>query len=443
MRSKRVNTGHASRWFVQPSIVRPWNAWLFGAFGCAAGTAWFLNAAQSRPGIPYSVPISIGLTTVTIGATVWVFLRFQYRALALMQRPQFLPRFFGAMFKSGCAFPPVVVVISLMGYSPMAVPILIMMTLGIVGGSIAYAGSIRRVGNEQLCAACGYECRTAGERCAECGSYWLEPGGLIRGHRVVQPGAVAAGMMVVLIGFVGAAPSRYSIDRLGLYLMPDSIRIRAVTIGAGWENEGKLEDLLASPLSAKNELLLATRLLDQRLEEEDLSATAVTWLEGRVLSTGLTDAIRERFFEEMVELWLEGPDKVTAGAPFSPLIAFRDREPVSGSSLMLQIYFAGISTDAGRTFVGRRAFASGPMSVSTVWYYQGQRELLDEARVPLVSFNVPGEHEIVVRMWLAVVPLNIRYSSANWNDDGTPKFPQAALWTKELVLRRTVSVEKD
>ncbi|MCH8149313.1 MAG: hypothetical protein IH987_15240, partial [Planctomycetes bacterium] len=274
MRSKRVNTGHASRWFIQPAIIIPWNAWLFGAFGCAAATAWFLNAAQSRLGIPYSVPISIGRTTVTIGVTVWGFLRFQFRAFALMQRPQFLPRLFGAMFKSGCAFPPVVVVISLMGYSPMAIPILIMMTLGIVGGSIAYASSIRRVGNEQLCAACGYECRSAGERCAECGSYWLEPGGLIRGHRVVQPGVVAAGMMVVLIGFVGAVPSRYSIDRLGLYLMPDSVRIRAVTIGAAWETEEKLEDLVARPLSPENELLLATRLLDQRLEEY-LSATAV------------------------------------------------------------------------------------------------------------------------------------------------------------------------
>lgn len=443
MQSKRVNTSQASLWFVQPAIVAPWKAWLFGAIGCAVATVWFCAIAQFRVRFPFSVPTNVGLTAACIAVTVWVFLRYQDRAFALMLRPEFRPRFFGALFQTGCSALPVLVVFSLLGYNAMAGPMQIMLTLGTVGASLAYAGSIRRVGNELRCAACGYECRTSGKRCTECGNYWLEPDGKIRGHRVVQRGAIAAGIIVMLIGMVGMFPTPFSLDRLGLYLMPDSIRIRAVTVGDPWFAEGKLEDLLAGPLSLENELFLATRLLDQRLKEEYLSETAVTWLDGKVLAGGLTDSIRIRFFEEMAEMWLEGPDKVAVGEPFSPGIVVRDRKQLLGSSLTLQVYFAGVSTDGGRTFEGRRNFAGGPMSVGHVWYRAGQRHVLSEERRLHVSIDAPGEHEIVVRMWLVVVPTNIRSVSAKWNDDGTPDLPKAALWTKEVVLRRTVSVEEN
>ncbi len=316
-------------------------------------------------------------------------------------------------------------------------------TLFSLGASVALAGSVRRVGVEQFCAVCGYECRTSILRCAECGSHWHKPGGLLRGRRVVQTSAIVVGAIIALLGFVQLGSARFSLDQWGLFLMPNAIRIRMATVGAGWFSEGKLKDLLTSTLSPEEERVLATRLLNQRLEEQSLSATAVTWLEKKVLAGGLPEPIRERFFEELVELWLEGPDKVIAGNSFSPLVASRDRTQALGSTLSMQIYLGGISTDAGKSFEGRSDFILDPVTVSNVWYYGTQRSVNNNAYFPPhVSIDASGEQQIVVRMWITVVARTARSYSAKWKDDGTPQLPQASLWTKEVELRRTVVVEK-
>jgi hypothetical protein len=441
------NKGNVFGKFGQPKLIKPRKVWLLGGCYTAVWVVLLWFAFGRGVNIRYTLPVSVGLIIVVNVAIVCVFLRWQQRTLDLVKSPRYSSRLGAMLFRTFLPLVPYFVMMWLQGNKWLAFsfPLLFGFAMFAVGASIAAAGFARRIGDEDRCAGCGYVCGTSGDRCSECGRHWRESGGLIRGHRVVQPAAIVVGALVVIVGGAGIFPSRYSIDRLGLYLMPDSVRVRVATTGATWSSEGKLKDLLAGQLSPENELLLAESLLDQRIQEGRFPASGAVWLEGKLLAGGLTPAIRERFFEEMFEIWLEGPDEVVAGELFAPLIASRNRVQSLGSTIDMRIFLGGVSTDGGKTFSGRGNHVLGPASASNVWYHGSMRFVQDQTRnsfIPRVLINTPGEHEIVVRMWIAAVVRPVKTFSAKWNDDGTPVLPPGALWTKEVLLRRAVVVEE-
>jgi hypothetical protein len=427
--------------------AEPWYRWVLVACVVVLQSGWIVFTSFMGLQIRYSIPVCIGLIVATDALALWIFLRFRLRADLLTKSPQYSSRLAGSVFVLFLLGFPYVVTMWLQGDRAFLSGMRTLITLVFVnlGVAIARAGARRNVGDEQTCSGCGYECRTSSDRCSECGSLWREPGGLTRGRRVVQPTAIVVGVLIALIGVVGMFPTRFSIEGLSFKLMPESVRIRWASTGAKWSSEDRLKDVLAGKLSPENELLLATSLLDQRIEEQGLSATATVWLEKKVLAGGLPEPIRERFFDEMVEFWLEGPDEVVAGRLFRPIIASRDRFEGRGSVLDVRVLLAGVSTDGGKTFNGGCSSALHPYYASNVRYYRGKRSGPYSSLgncVPNVLIDTPGDHEIVVRMWVVVVPRPTTMKKVEWNDDGTPVLPPNAVWTKEVLLRRAVVVEE-
>jgi hypothetical protein len=435
--------GVISRAF-EPKLMKPWHMWATVAVGAAVQVGYFLVIVSIRGELRFSLGVCTGLTIAMNAVVCLAVLRFQHFTIALTSRPRFASRLVGMMLMSGWAWPPLALMFWLARDITfmLGIPILVTVALLLVAMSIVAAGYFCRVGDEQMCAACGYECRTSSERCSECGSYWRRPKGLIRGHRVAHRSAIVVGVIVVLIGFLGLGPTRFGFGRLFLQLMPENVRVRMVTTGHQSLRSGPLADLLAGSISPENELLLASRLLDQRLVEEwGLARIGNTWLERKVIAGGLTAELRERFFAELLDMWLVGPDCVSAGEEFCPRMESESRDPTVGSLLNVQVYQAGVSMDGGATFEARGAifqrFSTSNASHHRSHCFRGEN-LPPHLRG--VSIDAPGDYDVVVRVWLAVVPVAAVPPSVEWNDDGTPVLPPGALWTKEVLLRRTITV---
>lgn len=144
-------------WFSQPTMVSSGRVWLTAALGCVFLPAWILQLDRLHHVLRVSAPVFVAVIVVVVVVAALIFLRYQHAAFALMQRPGFWPRFAGSIFRVACGSGPIAIAFSLQTASTLAMqaPMLIMITLATIGGSIMYAGSVRRVGDEQVCAACG------------------------------------------------------------------------------------------------------------------------------------------------------------------------------------------------------------------------------------------------------------------------------------------------
>lgn len=93
--------------------------------------------------------------------------------------------------------------------------------LMILGGVAVWLGFARRVGDEPVCAACGYSVDTAEppRKCAECGRDLWPRGAIARGRRERHPHLMGAGVLAALLG-AGAAIPTFSLGAFSLVPTP-------------------------------------------------------------------------------------------------------------------------------------------------------------------------------------------------------------------------------
>jgi hypothetical protein len=168
-----------------------------------------------------------------------------------------------------------------------------------IGVSMTVAGTRRRVGLAERCAACDYERRPAAGGspvCPECGALWNRPGGTERGRLVQNRILFWCGLAVVVAYAAGPfsalvlgrsvhlrlVPTRLLIDRIG----DDGFAPRA------WN------ELQCRRLSAEQQVDLAQRLLDKRRRGNTLRREDRLWLESMVGSGALPARLVQRFDDE-------------------------------------------------------------------------------------------------------------------------------------------------
>jgi hypothetical protein len=119
-----------------------------------------------------------------------------------------------------------------------------------------------------------------------------------------------------------------------------------------------------------------------------------------------------------------------------------DNESALGSFLTVEIYFGGFSTDGGQMYAGASNHMLSASSAANVWYFGSTRSTRPPSTmfIPTLTFDKPGEREIVARFWVSIVRRKDRSFQVRWKADGTPEISGAAIWVKELVLRRAVTV---
>ena len=393
--------------------------------------------------------LSFLLTVIVLTAVIDVLTllgHYFHRPLKTMQRsPSFWRRFAGHIipFPFGILLLMGGMYVTAAGMVLSQLTMLVIMPPVAVGIAFVAAGWSRRVGDSWHCAKCGYERRVEGALCSECGHNWQEPGGVVHGRRQAHWPAVCAGVLIMLVSgfaqFLGFFSS-FSPNRMVLSVLPTGTLIDAATTGWPTFAQDEMKVLASRQLSAEEEARLARGLLDQRMEHETLAAPTLLWLEPKVLGATLPSDVCERYFAEMVEVWIDGPDTVTAGEHFTLLIASRHRHDHVGSTLKAEIYFAGVSTDGGATFTDRAAMRDSSMGFGSVWWCRDTLMAISGAPspAPQIVLSEPGEHEVTIRFWLAAVPARDYTRRITWGADGTPELPAGVAWAKRIDVTATI-----
>lgn len=312
-----------------------------------------------------------------------------------------------------------------------------------LAGALGFAGTRllvryrRRSDSGRFCGMCGYQQTPQGEtstRCPECGAPWSAPGGTVRGARLGRPWMLWAGVALwVTCVSIFVWPLLPSARRLALVarLLPTSALIREAVITESDHDEWIA--LNARTLTAAQEHELAEGLLKKRRETGHLSPSAGSWFAQRIRAGTLPAGIVERFYREMLELWIEAPNSPGAGQAFvvragSKVLHTNLFRPAGSAEV---VYVDGFYAGADSTPAGKRDYV-----------YLG---LLDDFRYQpraMITAEHPGPLKIRLVVWFVVGPQTAVAQQPQWQADGTPVIPPNVDWAERIEVERTVQVRE-
>ncbi len=305
----------------------------------------------------------------------------------------------------------------------------------LVGTGVFYLSLHRkRAGKTQHCASCGYQRAPGGEnpqRCSECGADWSQPGGIITGAAARRPlhlwlayGCFAAAALLMV------APSSLR-DRM-LRLLPTSTLIGSATTSQGFTT-AEWSELGGRQLTPEQRRRLAIGLLDKRLRDDYLDSREGTWLWTQVSGGALTTDLTERYFRDMLDVWIDAPAMASVGAPFEVSLGSRFRHSNPPTGIDEIVYFGGFFVGDDKTALARRHRAS----------YAG---LLDDDSYRICTSVMPdqaGPLQIRAVLYFAVGPsLAWAKPPARWGEDETAALPPAATWSRRIEVVQTVEVDR-
>jgi hypothetical protein len=291
----------------------------------------------------------------------------------------------------------------------------------------------QRSGQSRHCVACNYQWSPGGvnpDRCPECGARWGSPGGTISGSSPRQTRYLfaACGLFVAAVALMATYATAQLPGGWTLRVLPTAALIRDTTTSGGFTN-AEWSEIRRRQLTPKQMQQLAVGLLEKRAREDYLNITEGSWLWTQVSTGALPDDLVERYYREMLELWLEAPAraKVHQQVPVTVGSRYRRSSPPVGVDAM--VYFAGF-------FAGGEAV--GPGNCIT---YAG---LLEDGpfKVRLEPTRA-GPLQLRAVIYFAVGPrLAAARPSVQWHQDGTITLPAAAVWSRRVELTSTVEVEE-
>lgn len=310
-----------------------------------------------------------------------------------------------------------------------------------VGGSLLGSGIARtmkyrsRSGESRHCTDCGYQQAPEGgnpKRCPECGADWSKAGSVVIGEIGRDPRQLLLAGASVCVGALLMYSYVWQIQGGGWLtrVLPTSVLIRDIadsdaSTGADWN------EIQRRQLTSEQELQLAGGLLDRRLRRDYLDSAAGGWLWTRVSTGVFPDDLIERYYREMLEVWIDAPATATVGQPVRVSIDsdYRRSNPPTGINEI--VYFGGFFQGDDPMPIERRDDNN----------YAG---LLDNQRYRIQADITPteaGPLRIRAVLYFAVGPKLVWPNpGVEWHDDGTATIPPAAVWSHRIEIEKTIEV---
>jgi len=304
-------------------------------------------------------------------------------------------------------------------------------------------GMKQRRGKEAHCASCNYLKPPTGSedipRCPECGHAWNEFGGTAYGAVSSKPWMFIAGILLFIIPMIMPLV-RTSATFSSIYAkaMPTSFLIPYVSGYGHFVDAEAWNEINNRSLTSDEYNQLARRLLDSRYKSNrGFPLDSKTWLDAQITKRTIEPALIDRFFNENIELHLNGPEHAITGQPVR--FDLHDTYRFGTSGYGVAIMLDHVSQDDH--------FIKSLSGISDQWVDSGffDTHLPDEPQQFVLTFKTPGKHTIYLTAWLAGIPgsFYVYPIKVARNPDGSPVIPAKAVWSKKVELVRTILVSDE
>jgi len=314
-------------------------------------------------------------------------------------------------------------------------------------------GMKQRRGDEEYCAKCEYQRVGArqerADRCPECGAAWNSPGAVVRGKVSSRPGLAATGIVLAMLGVVAGPMSSHGGLTLGWFAraVPTSVLITSL----GSSPQGSAEDwveLSKRTLTNAERNHLAELLLEQRKDVWYFSGSdGAGWLVNEVNGESLAPRLIDRFFEEMLWMWFDGPTRAKVGEEISLTIEGASRVE-RNSGWKVRVAMAGFRADDDPEFYGRDDRWCTPVDFDSEFRRMALADptlpqaARDKYAAPNASlhWDKPGRHTIHFTAWIVIIPASISSGREAFRPDGSPNVPAGAARVTPIELTHTIEI---
>lgn len=321
------------------------------------------------------------------------------------------------------------------------------------GGMCVGLGMKQRRGEEEYCAKCEYQrvskAEDRGERCPECGAAWNAPGAIVRGTISSRPGLAVTGIVLVAMGFVAGRMSSRGGLTAGWFAraVPTSLLINSL----GSSPRGSAEDwaeLGKRTLTADERNHLAELLLDQRQEVWYFSGSdGAGWLVNEVNGGTLAPQLIDRFFNESLTMWFDGPTRAKVGEEINLTIEGASRVE-SNSGWEVRVAQAGFRADDDPEFYGREDRWRTPVNFDSEFRRMESADpsatlaAREKYAAPHASlhWDQPGRHTIHFTAWIVITPASVSPGRDAFLPDGSPNAPAGAARVIPVELTHTIEI---
>ena len=218
----------------------------------------------------------------------------------------------------------------------LAMPVLLECALIAAGLVLIGHAAPMRQGASHHCARCGYqrveEIHRLLVNCPECGHAWRRFGGWRVGRAVGSRPKFILGVLICLAGLSGAALRGLASAWIAAR-MPTPMLLRHAVYAPSADTQHSWRALEARRLSLAQIRWAAQTLLDRRLATSVLDPAAAVWLGARLTDNSLDADLVDRYFDELVGLTLEAPERVFAGEAVSAAVYALPRVARTGTPL--------------------------------------------------------------------------------------------------------------
>jgi len=332
----------------------------------------------------------------------------------------------------------------------LAMPVLLECALIAAGLVLIGHAAPMRQGASHHCARCGYqrveEIHRLLVNCPECGHAWRRFGGWRVGRAVGSRPKFILGLLICLAGLSGVALRGLASAWIAAR-MPTPMLLRHAVYAPSADTQHSWRALEARRLSLAQIRWAAQTLLDRRLATSVLDPAAAVWLGARLTDNSLDADLVDRYFDELVGLSFEVPERVFAGEAVSAAVYALPRVARTGTPLgEVTLIVGGIEltppgppaednrTDFEKQFLSETSPAANQGRGNTLLH---AGRLLPNVRVSEASAVAPfpGTATASCTVWVLVGPPP--GEAVRWSAEGVPSSVMGA----KRVIRRTLTAE--
>ncbi len=155
-----------------------------------------------------------------------------------------------------------------------------------------------------------------------------------------------------------------------------------------------------------------------------------SWLAQRVFNNGLTQAQLDRMLDPFTNAWIDAPDRVRVGTPITLRVVAAERD-MPAFKLEPDVYFGGF------------VIADDPVPYEGLLGRRSRDALVDRNGPSMVWVpDTPGVVVVRARLVWVIDPniSKIDQLGLTWNPDGTHSFANPPVWSRVVVIERTIEV---
>ncbi len=312
-------------------------------------------------------------------------------------------------------------------------------------------GGRRWVGDSEHCASCDNEKAVGAPgsaRCPECDAAWNEPGATARGRFTRNRLQQFLGVALLLFGLWWFLSNPGRIGPLAARALPTGVLLdhagtRVTSVTSVWN------ELERRSLTEEQRHLLAEDLLNRRLQVRYFSATpGAPWLEQQIRAGMLRPDLVDRFYQELLDLQLEGPLHTRMGEPVTVALRAEHRLPSQGWTETCYAMIEGFRVGDSDQPIGRseEAIAAVSLDNGTGWNSPAASVAATPRRPQTVTFT--PERAGIMRVWFSaqviVLGPDADPAQISWDESGALSLPATGVvWCEHVERMHEVHVRAD